>query len=354
MRWRLILILLFSLASAVLINWPENWQPLLDEYYGGYLYPLIQRGLAAIPAPGRFPLVDILWLAIPLLLIVRLLFIARKHAILRIGRMIVECGLWASAGLLMVMLLWGVNYQRPTLKEHLLNQGFATTLAEGHWQFAVAQTNEVTARLAGEYDLCSTQPHAIHPARPAAFAHSAMAQARLTPPPVSRNVNASRWSYVYQRLRVAGFYSALTGEPTYSDRMYPYAIPFVALHEYAHWAGYAPEYDADIIGYWSAWLSPDPLWQYSAWLMWWADVGVPRELAAQLDSEFRKGLLCLQDYNRNQQRWDINKLAWKTYEQGLKAQGVTQGLAAYGEGEAIALTSYQDWLFKARNRAAHQ
>lgn len=351
MRWRLILIVLFSLASALLLNWPESWRPLLDEYYGGYVYPTVQQLLSSLPTPRGFALADILWLAIPLLLLLRLLFMAGGNAVLRIPRMILECGLWASAGLLLFMLLWGVNYQRPTLKQNLLEQGFAKTLAEGHWRFAIEQTNQVVASLSGIYDLCSDQPIPIHPARPAAFAHSAMAQASLIPPIVSRNVTASAWSYLYQRLRIAGFYSALTGEPTYSSKLFPYSTPFVALHEYAHWTGSATEYDADIIAYWSAWLSPDPLWQYSAWLSWWADVGVPKALASELDIEFRKGLLCLRDYNQNQQRWNLSSLAWKTYEQGLKAQGISQGLASYDEGEAIALASYQDWLFKNRNRA---
>jgi hypothetical protein len=351
MRWRLIFIILFSLVSILLLQWPENWRPLLTDYYTSNLYPFIQQTLSSLPAPATFPLVDILWIALPLLLLLRLFFIARKHAILRIPIMLLECGLWASVGFFMFMLLWGINYQKPTLKTYLLEQGFASTLADGHWQFAIEQTNQVVARLSGEFDLCSNEPIAIPPARPAAFVHSAMALANLSPPLISRNVTASRWSYVYQRLRVAGFYSALTGEPTYSANLYPYATPFVVLHEYAHWAGYAAEYDADIIGYWSAWLSPDPVWQYSAWLLWWADMGIPQNLAPELSIEFRNGLLCFQEYNRNQERWDINKLAWQAYEQGLKSQGVSEGLASYSEGESLALTSYQDWLYKTRNRS---
>lgn len=92
MRWRLILIVLFSLASALLLNWPESWRPLLDEYYGGYVYPTVQQLLSSLPTPRGFALADTLWLAIPLLLLLRLLFMAGRQC--RIAHSPNDPGVW--------------------------------------------------------------------------------------------------------------------------------------------------------------------------------------------------------------------------------------------------------------------
>jgi hypothetical protein len=122
------------------------------------------------------------------------------------------------------------------------------------------------------------------------------------------------------------------------------AQPFIQLHEYAHFAGYALEQDADIIAYWSGWLSPDPVWQYSAWLEFWMSVKAPSEVYQQLSNAIIDDMKCYQDFLTSQPRWSINTLAWKVYEVHLKSQGVTEGLGSYQLGEAMALTSYQNWL----------
>lgn len=349
MRWRLILILFFGGASVLFINIPEQWQATVGVLYAELVYPAIQRGFSSLPQLRRTLLSDVLIILLPLLLFLRLIWLARKNLVRRIPLLLLELCLWPTVIFFLLSVLWGLNYQRPTLKAHLIDQGFSQKLVEGHWQFAIAQTAAAVDKLPEDLDVCSAEPQPIHPGRPSAFSHSAMTLANL-PIAETRDVKASHWSYFYQRLNIAGFYNPLTGEPTYSNRIYPFATHFTALHEYGHWTGLATEYDADILAYWSAWLSPDPLWQYSAWLAWWNDIEVPEALENSLPLKFRQGLHCYRDFNRHQVRWSIEKLVWGVYEQGIKSQGVSEGLASYSGGEVLALTSYQDWLFKKRNR----
>lgn len=344
MRWRLGLILLCLALNVLLTHWPAGWQPVLETVYGEQLYPRVQSALSGLPQPRYFALADLLWLAVPLVLFIRLLILWRRNLIRRFTMIGLESLLWANLLYLLMMLSWGLNYQRPTLYAHLQNQGFTTRLVEGHWQFALDQTRQALTALPDSYRLCTTGLF-YPPERPSAFMHSAMAIANLTPAG-SRRVQMSAWSPVYTRLGIAGVYIPFTGEPTVNRALFNPSLPFVMTHEVAHWVGYAHEYDADILAYWSLWQAPDPQWAISAWLVWWHEINAPDAIQEQLPVALQNGLTCYRDHLRSQPRWRIQKGLWQVYEANLNNQGVQGGLKSYSMGEAMALSSYQDWLIR--------
>ena len=348
MRWRVIAALVFTGLTVLASHWPTSWQPLLNTYYGEQFYPAIQDILRRLPAPSNFALADALWVALPLALLIRLGWLLRRQKLRRLPMALVIVWLWGSLFCFLLMLMWGLNYQRPSLYQTLLDQGFSRQLNAKNWQFAIAQTNAVVAKLPTDLDLCQPQIN-LNPDRPGALAHSAMALAELPANP-PRRVRESAWSFYYRGIGLAGVYVPFTGEPTYNRFLYPLAKPFTMTHEYMHWAGLAFEYDADIVAYWSLWLAPDPVWQYSAWLAWWRGINAPAALRELLPPAMQQTLQCYQDYQRQQPRWKIADWHWRIYEQNLKAQGVKEGLKSYAMGEALALTSYQDWLLQKQKR----
>lgn len=349
MRWRVVLIVTFLTTAFALSHWPRDWQPFLEVVYGQHFYPLIQAGFGLFPGPKQFPLADLLWIALPMLFLLRVFLLLRRNLMRRAASILLEAGVWLSAGYLLILLLWGMNYHRPTLYDHLVNQGFTTQLKSGHWEFALEETRTTIASLPEDFDFCEATAFVPSSERSSAFAHSAMALADIPTAP-HRSVKPSRWSWFYTRIAVGGVYIPFTGDPTFNAQSYPLSKPFTMTHEYGHWTGAATEYDADILAYWSLWLSPDPAWQYSAWLEWWAGISEPEPVRAQLPNELRESLTCLSEHLRNQPRWQIRRTFWRFYEANLKAQGISQGLKSYEMGESLALSSYQDWLFKKANR----
>ncbi len=348
MRWRLIAALITTGLSLLLMNWPERWQALLDRFYGGVIYPWIQQTLRLLPEPQSFALIDALLLIVPLALLIRIAWQLRRQPLRRLPGAVVIVWLWLSSIYLIMMLTWGLNYHRPSLYQDLLDDGFTRNLQDNHWQFALEQTHKTAENLPENFNYCEPVVD-INPDRPSAFAHSAMAFANLpTSPP--RRVKDSAWSFYYRGISVAGVYMPFTGEPTYNRFSFPMSKPFVMTHEYMHWAGYAREYDADILAYWSLWLSPDPIWQYSAWLEWWRGVGAPKTVREQLNPDVQKTLTCYAQFQQQNPPWAIAKWHWQLYEQNLKAQGVPEGLKSYAMGESLALTSYQNWLLAKRQR----
>jgi hypothetical protein len=240
-----------------------------------------------------------------------------------------------------------MNYHREPLLESLKSQGFTSQLVDGHFEFALNETQEALATLPTDVDVCE-QSTAFSTSRPSAFMHSAMALANLNPAP-ARQVKPSAWSWFLTRIGVAGVYIPFTGEPTINANTFSFSKPFIMTHEFAHWAGYAREYDADILAYWSLWLSPDPAWRYSAWLEWWMEINAPRDYANRLPDTMKNHIECYSQYLNAQPRWEIRRTFWKLYETNLKNQGISEGLKSYQMGASIALSSYQDWLFKKAN-----
>ena len=349
MRWRIGLTLIFIILGVVLTQWPEAWQGFSDVVYVGHAYPAIQSLLLRLPSLHNVALADVLWLLIPALFILRVWWLWRKNLVRRWLTALAETALWLSTGYLLLMLLWGMNYHREPLYHQLQAQGFTTQLRDGHWQFAITETKRVLDRLPAEFDPCTSVDASFHPDRPAAFALSASALANLPSAP-SRSVTASAWSPLYTRLSTAGVYIPFTGEPTFNRDLFDAAKPFVMTHEYSHWAGYAREYDADILAYWSLWLSPDPIWQFSAWLEWWMSIRAPDAIKQQLPALLTNTMACYAEHLSAQPRWNIRHLFWRAYEVNLKNQGVPEGLKSYAMGEAMALSSYQDWLYKKSQR----
>jgi len=350
MRWRFILATVFIAISTLLTKWPESWQPFLEVVYGEHFYPYLTSFLTQLPVPKRFALMDALWLLVPVLLCIRIWWLARKNLIKRALIITGEILLWASSSYLLFMLMWGMNYHRDPLYNQLKTQGFTTNLVAGHWDFALDETIKTLNQLPDDFDFCAQQPEYIASSRPSAFAHSAMSLANI-PTTQSRDVKPSFMSPIYTRIGIAGVYIPFTGEPTISNTIFPLSKPFVMTHEFGHWVGFAHEYDADILAYWSLWLSPDPVWQYSAWLEWWMDVDAPREYYNKMPQTLKDGITCYVDHLNSQPRWEIRKYFWQAYEANLKNQGISEGLKSYNMGEAMALSSYQDWLYKKRNRS---
>jgi hypothetical protein len=124
--------------------------------------------------------------------------------------------------------------------------------------------------------------------------------------------------------------------------------PAVLAHEWAHLAGYAPEDEASFVGLIAA-MHADPASQYSAWLALLHEVAVllPRDdqlqLLAKLDEGPRHDRAAIS--RRQQSRVElVSRASWHTYDQYLKTQGVTEGVASYSRVVRLLLgTRALDW-----------
>jgi hypothetical protein len=124
--------------------------------------------------------------------------------------------------------------------------------------------------------------------------------------------------------------------------------PAVLAHEWAHLAGYAPEDEASFVGLVAA-MRADPASQYSAWLALLHEVVtlLPRDEQQQLLGELTEGPRRDRAAisRRQLQRVElIARASWRTYDQYLKTQGVSEGVASYSRVVRLLLgTGALDW-----------
>jgi len=109
--------------------------------------------------------------------------------------------------------------------------------------------------------------------------------------------------------------------------------PMVLAHEWAHLSGHAPESDASFVGYLAA-LRAGPAAEYSAWLDLVSESVNQLQPVTQLlvmeklDAGPRRDQSAIRDRLKGRVR-PVERAAWSTYDQLLKAQGVRDGVRSY-------------------------
>lgn len=137
------------------------------------------------------------------------------------------------------------------------------------------------------------------------------------------------------RLRTSGVFSPFTQEAHYDPGLSPFDLPFVAAHEAAHLAGFAPEQEADFLAWLATRRSTDRFVRYSGTLA--ALSKFERSASATLVETMRKraGPGVLEDRRlaaeafRRYEWKAMARISRRIYDRMLKAQGVEEGIGSY-------------------------
>lgn len=266
---------------------------------------------------------------------------------------LLRAGSDAGIAVFLFYVMWGFHYARPPIEQRL---GWPSLDAGG------ADLD----RLAGEMvDAANAEYRALHPeARETGYD-------ALTPPPDRRALIdhlASGWievesiagsglaagfgdpkpllgSRVLDHLGLAGFYFPWTGEANYNRGTPPVSLPQVVAHEMAHQRGFAPEDEANFIGYLVAALSPHPYPRYSA------AVFAQRQLifeVARRDREKARALVerrlpgVQRDIDAERAYWErfegpATQAAARVNDAYLKSQRVEGGIESYSRSVELLI-----------------
>jgi hypothetical protein len=122
----------------------------------------------------------------------------------------------------------------------------------------------------------------------------------------------------------------------------PFERPFTVAHEWAHLAGTADEAEASAVG-WLACMKGSPELAYSAsvYLIVQAGSAMPssvwRDVRARLDPAVREDLVALEQ-RQSQQRPDVQRAAFRVYDQYLRANRVEDGVASYSRALSLIMS----------------
>lgn len=307
----------------------------VERWYARWLYPIVQSMLT--PLSNRVPIAlfdvaIVVFITIAVVIWVRAIRQGRKKQRLRaLGR-----GLTATITLLAVVYLWflaawGLNYARPPIEQQTpfdaarITPQAVRALAE----HAVTRANQTyaaghAAGFPGIHDL---------PSRLMAALHQVEHEFGRPRPTVFATPKWSIFTPFYRASGVSGQLGPFFLETLLNPDLTGPEREATLAHEWAHLSGYAPESDASFIGILAA-LRAGPSAEYSAWL------DLVSESVSQLQPVTQRLVLQqLEEGPRKDQEEirerlkklvkPVERVAWSSYDQLLKSQGVEEGVQSY-------------------------
>jgi hypothetical protein len=317
----------------------------VETLYSRRIYPRLAASLALLSAPLPFaaaePLLPGALLTVAFLSVRRFRLLRSRSRMAGAAEAAVRVAFLASAGYLVFLVVWGLNYQRLTL---------ATTIGFEIRRSGRLELDEVGATLAARADaLRSGLPEDAHGVSRLAtgsadvFGRTRMGFAEAQDRFAAISVPAAHpkpafLSPLLSRLAISGIYSPFTAEPLVNAEVPDPDLPFCAAHEMAHAAGFAREDEANYLASLTCRLHPDADFRYSGTL------AASTYLLSALATIDREAARRLHDGRSAAVKRDIEALSvWAARHEGpvaeasrrvnnayLRSQGTSDGVGSYG------------------------
>jgi hypothetical protein len=307
----------------------------VERWYAKGVYLAIQSRVTAVSNALGLALFDTAIIIFASLLIGGWVWWIRRARQQRSLRPVVRGAVTTITGAAIVYLwflaAWGLNYARPPLESVLaFDPSRITPLAvRALAERAVSEANRThaAAHAAGFPAIADT------PAALAAALHDVERELGRPRPTVLAQPKRSLLSPFFRASGVSGMLGPFFLETLLNPDLTGPERPFVLAHEWAHLAGYAPESDASYVGYLAA-LRADPASQYSAWLQLVSEAVNQLQPVTQrlVLEQLAPGPRADQEAIRQRLKAlvkPVERVAWSTYDQMLKSQGVEEGVQSY-------------------------
>jgi hypothetical protein len=334
--WRLLL-LLAAIALLVVPAPPGT----VERYYSAGLYPLLQSVITRASN-----VTSIAWFDLAVAAIVIGLIAAAARDMWRLrrwpafARIVVRLATTAALLVVLFMMMWGLNYQRESLRRKVafdpakVTPDAALRLARD----TVARVNALhaAAHSQGWSDGAQTDQTLAR-----AFSDAA-GLLQLNERTVPGRPKRTLFDLYFRRAGVSGMTDPFFLETLVASDVLPFERPHVVAHEWAHLAGITDEGEANFVG-WLACLRGSVPHQYSGWLFLYTEVtaALPRDsahdVAAALGSGPRADLQAMRDRSRREVSPRLSRAGWQVYDQYLRANRIEAGAASYAEVVQLVL-----------------
>ena len=332
-RRSILQLILLTVASLVALLPPGAVT--VERWYADWLYPIIQANLTSLSNRSPIALFDVAVVAFILILLgiwIRSIRLARKKPVLRsLFRGFIGTLTLLSIVYLWFLASWGLNYARPPLESTMPYDASRITpeavrvLAE--YSIDRANTTYAAGHAAG-FPAIMASPEALM-----AALHGVEREFGRPRPTVFAKPKWSIFSPFYRASGVSGQLGPFFLETLLNPDLTGPERPQVLAHEWAHLSGYAPESDASFIGLLAA-LRAGPAAEYSAWLDLVSESVnqlqpvTQRIVLEKLAQAPRDDQAAIRERLKKLVR-PVEKVAWSSYDQMLKSQGVEEGIQSY-------------------------
>lgn len=329
------LLILQIILVGVASRFP-NW---IESNYSKGVYPVISGFLRRIIGWIPVSIGDILY-GIVILIILRWIWLLIETHISPFRSHLYSLGAFLSIVFFIFHLFWGLNYYRLPLKDRLGIETLKYTpeqLIQATNQH-IANINIIHKRIVQNDSLVVEVPYK----RRKMYKMSSVVFKQLYIDSLDlhfskRSIKSSLLSLPLSYMGFSGYLNPFTGEAQVNRKIPKTSFPVTACHEMAHQLGYAPESEANYIGYLACVNSKDDYFKYSGELL---AVNHLLYSLAQYDKELYKETLqklnpgILKDKQITHDFWDsfhnpLQPFFKKTYDTYLKANSQKQGIKSY-------------------------
>jgi hypothetical protein len=325
----------------------------VERWFSTGVYPPAQSVITSISNAVPFALLDVFTIAAVVALLVTLVAavreIRRRRSVapaLRAGwRLLVA----AAAIYLAFLALWGFNYRRVGIADRLVVQPGTPTMDDVA-TLGIQAAEQLNALYSRAHERGWRHDEWLDEGLRSAF-HDVQRVLTDAPPAQVGRLKRTMYGPYFRWTGVDGMVNPLALEVLANPDLLPFERPFVAVHEWAHLAGYADEAAANFIA-WVTCMRGDVATQYSGWLyLYWqvqgeVDADHRDRISQVLDAGPRADVNAIAERLRQGQRPQLRRVSWLAYDRYLKANRVEEGVRSYGAVITLILrASFEDgWL----------
>lgn len=332
----------FIFLLMLFADFPEA----VERYYSQVFYVFICHIFHPVFNLLPFSLGDIIYIVVIIYLVyalIRLIRMLFKKQWKPAGTFVLGIVVGIQVAIIAFYLFWGMNYYRPEAIERLNLPDTSYTIED---------LKAVTARLIDSANACRERVTSadLHRTNSQIYNGAIAAVTNLGDSSsafktYSPYIKPSLLTPLINYLGTSGYYNPFTSESQMNYEMPVFVRPFVACHELSHQMGFAPEDEANFVGFLAATKSKDNFFRYSAYY-----VGVEEFMFAlrMQDSLARKEMkkrispLVLNDFKTERDYWlgyegKLERISGFFYDNFLKVNNQPQGLKTYNRMVLLVL-----------------
>jgi hypothetical protein len=320
---------------------------IVETLYARDIYPWLQMAFTSLSNLVPFAVLDALIVVAVLALLyrlVRLFGVLRRQGVLdAIWQGVLRLARAAAVVAIAFLLLWGFNYRRRALEDHMTRAQIAQPSVAG-LEEAFVQVNTLAGRLRPSIiglPAFTVAEVASEMHRPMNEALRTLGRAELMV--AGRPKHSAVLRPIFPRAGVDGMLNPFGLESILNEELLPFERPFVLAHEWAHLAGQADEAEASAVG-WLACMHGPPAFAYSASVFLINEIqaamppDVRRHALSRLNPGVREDLVALAE-RLQKENPAVQRAVFRVYDEYLKANRVEGGTLSYGRALRLILST---------------
>ena len=320
------IVAIVAAAGVALVHLPPAW---IEQHYSNGAYPAIDRAVRAVTGPVPFTVGDVLFFAALIWLVsywvVSLRSVAPRARWARAGRSLLRTVAAFAIVFLWFEVSWAFNYGRVPLEQKIPVHDDRTTAASvgAFADHAADELNRLAPLAHKEHPTDEAFEAELPPRFSAVIAR--LGDRSVFPPP---RIKPTVFQPLMQASATNGFTDPWTHEVNVDSSAFWFERPAIYAHEWGHISGFADETEANLISVLTCTRTPDPLIQYSGWILVWFNLGHVR-LHHRLTPLARADVRAIVKRYHEQVNPSIEKAQQVAYDRYLKSNGMKAGVTTY-------------------------